>query len=54
MMSPINHHRQCVCSHCACIIPCDLYVGDKYFLHIWNPLPRFDFQFATHMALWSK
>ena len=54
MMSPINNHGQCVCSHCACIIPRDLCVGDKYVLHIWNHLPQFVFQFATYMALWSK
>jgi len=41
LIYPMGYHWQCVCSHCACAVSCDLCVGGKFFPHIWNPWPRF-------------
>ena len=41
LTSPTGYHWQCVCSHCACAVSRDLYVGGKFFPHIWNPWHRF-------------
>ena len=41
LTSPIGYHWQCVCSHCACTVSRELFVGGKFFPHIWNPWPQF-------------
>jgi len=41
LTSPIGYHWQCICSHCAWGVSCDLCVQGKFFPHIWNPRPRF-------------
>jgi len=51
LTSPIGYHWQCVCSHCACGVSCDLCVGGEFFPHIWNPWPRFAYSF-TIQVLW--
>ena len=40
MTYPINHHLHYVCSHCACALPRDLYVGANIFntLKIYDPI----------------
>jgi len=41
LTSPIGYHWQWVCNHCACATPRDLWVGGKFYPHIWNHWPRF-------------
>ena len=49
LTAPIRYHWQCVCSHCACAVSCDL--GGKFFPHIWNSWSRFAYSISTFMAL---
>ena len=50
MMSAIGHRWQCVCSHCACAVSRDLYIGGKFFLNLKSLTPICLF---TTQLLWS-
>jgi len=44
-------HWQCVCSHCACAVSCDLCVGGKFSRIFEIPDPDLPTHYATFMAL---
>jgi len=52
LTSHIGYQWQCICSHCACAVSCDLCVGCKFFRYISNPWPWFAYShYTTFMAL---
>ena len=54
LTSPTGYHWQCVSSHCACAVSCDLCVGVK-FPHIFEiPDPDLPIHYTTFMALWWR
>ena len=54
LTSPIGYHWHCVCSHCACAVSRDLWVGGNFFSHIFEiPDPDLPIHYTTCMALRS-
>jgi len=53
-ISRIGYHWQCICSHCACAVSRDLYIGANFYHRFEITEPDLPIHYTAFIALRSR